>query len=58
MYNVTKSLLEELPNIVASGRKQAETILAALNGNNRLEFQTRELVIPRAIRIGGICFVL
>ncbi len=43
---MSKSLLEELPGIVAAGRKQAEQILEQLEGRNRVSLQTRELVVP------------
>lgn len=41
-----KSLLEQLPEIVAQGRKEAEKILEGLEGRNRISLQTRELVLP------------
>jgi adenine-specific DNA-methyltransferase len=41
-----KSLLEQLPEIVANGRKQAEKILESLEGRHRVGLQTRELVLP------------
>lgn len=41
-----KSLLEQLPEIVANGRKQAEKILEGLEGRQRVRLQTRELVLP------------
>lgn len=41
-----KSLLEQLPEIVANGRKQAEKILEGLEGRHRVGLQTRELVLP------------
>jgi adenine-specific DNA-methyltransferase len=41
-----KSLLEELPKIVADGKREAEQILERLEGNYRVGLQTRELVIP------------
>jgi adenine-specific DNA-methyltransferase len=43
---VTKSLLEQLPGIVAAGRRQAAQLLEQLEGRNRVTLQTRELVIP------------
>jgi adenine-specific DNA-methyltransferase len=43
---VSKSLLEQLPGIVASGKRQAAQILENLEGRNRVTLQTRELVIP------------
>jgi adenine-specific DNA-methyltransferase len=41
-----KSLLEQLPEIVANGRKQAERILESLEGRQRVRLQTREVVLP------------
>ena len=41
-----KSLLEELPEIVASGRRQAERILESLESRHRVRLQTREWVLP------------
>ena len=41
-----KSLLEQLPEIVANGRKQAERILESLENRQRVRLQTREVVLP------------
>lgn len=41
-----KSLLEEMPRIVAEGKRQAERILEGLEGNRRVALQTREWVLP------------
>jgi adenine-specific DNA-methyltransferase len=41
-----RSLLEQLPGIVAAGKRQAAQILEQLEGRNRVTLQTRELVIP------------
>lgn len=41
-----KSLLEQLPKIVADGRQQAERILEGLEGRHRVRLQTREWVLP------------
>lgn len=41
-----KSLLEQLPEIVANGRKQAEKILEGIEGRHRISLQTREVVLP------------
>jgi adenine-specific DNA-methyltransferase len=41
-----KSLLEQLPEIVARGRQQAEKILEGLEGKHRVALQTREWVLP------------
>jgi adenine-specific DNA-methyltransferase len=43
---VTNSLLEQLPEIVREGRKQAEKILESLEGRHRVGLQTREWVLP------------
>jgi adenine-specific DNA-methyltransferase len=43
---VTNSLLEQLPEIVREGRKQAEKILESLEGRHRVNLQTREWVLP------------
>jgi adenine-specific DNA-methyltransferase len=41
-----KSLLEQLPDIVAQGRKEAEKILESLENRHRVTLQTREVVLP------------
>jgi adenine-specific DNA-methyltransferase len=41
-----KSLLDELPKIVAAGKAQAERILEGLEGKHRVGLQTREWVLP------------
>ena len=41
-----KSLLEQLPEIVANGRRQAERILESLESRHRVRLQTREWVLP------------
>ncbi len=43
---MAKSLLEQLPEIVANGRKEAERILESLEGRHRVALQTREWVLP------------
>jgi adenine-specific DNA-methyltransferase len=43
---MAKSLLEQLPGIVAASKKQASQILEQLDGRYRVSLQTRELVIP------------
>ena len=43
---MSKSLLEQLPRIVADGRTQAERILEGLEGKHRIGLQTREWVLP------------
>ena len=42
----TKSLLEQLPKILADGKREAESILERLESNYRIGLQTREMVIP------------
>jgi len=46
MDQMSKTLLEQLPGIVAAGKRQAAGILESLEGRNRVSLQTRELVIP------------
>jgi adenine specific DNA methylase Mod len=41
-----KSLIEELPKVVAEGRKEVEEILERLSSANKLGLQTNELVLP------------
>lgn len=41
-----KSLLEQLPEIVANGRKEAEKILEGIENRHRVTLQTREVVLP------------
>ena len=41
-----KSLLEQLPEIVATGRKTAERILESIESRQRITLQTREVVLP------------
>ncbi len=41
-----KSLLEQLPDIVAQGRKEAERILESIESRQRVTLQTREVVLP------------
>lgn len=43
---MSKSLLDQLPSIVAAGKRQAAAILESPEGRNRVTLQTRELVIP------------
>lgn len=45
---MSKSLLEQLPGIVAAGRRQAAQILRQLDGRHRVTLRNRELVIPSA----------
>jgi len=40
------SLIEELPKIVAQGKREAERILDSLSKTNRITLQTNELVLP------------
>lgn len=49
---MSKSLLEQLPGIVAAGKRQAAQMLEQLEGRNRVSLQTRELVIPSKDRAG------
>ncbi|MGB3414389.1 MAG: site-specific DNA-methyltransferase [Microbacteriaceae bacterium] len=43
---MAKSLLEQLPDIVKAGKRQAQQILEQLEGPQRVSLQTRELVTP------------
>jgi len=43
---MAKSLLEQLPEIVAKGRQVAERILEGMEGRHRVGLQTREWVLP------------
>ena len=49
---MAKSLLQQLPSIVAAGKRQAASILEQLTGDSRVSLQTRELVIPSRDRAG------
>lgn len=46
LHPMPKSLLEQLPEIVANGRKVAEKILESLENRHRVGLQTREVVLP------------
>lgn len=43
---MAKNLLEQLPTIVAEGKREAERVMERAESNFRLGLQTRELVIP------------
>ena len=43
---MSKSLLEQLPEIVNKGKQEAERILESLEGRHRVGLQTREWVLP------------
>src|SRR4030065_360537 len=43
---MSKSLLEQLPEIVAKGREETERILESLESRHRIFLQTREMVFP------------
>lgn len=43
---MSKGLLDQLPHIVAEGKREAERIMERLESSYRLGLQTRELVIP------------
>ncbi len=47
-----KSLLEQLPGIIAEGKREAERVMERAESNYHLGLQTRELVIPSSY--GGI----
>ena len=46
------SLIEELPKIVAQGKKEAQRILDGLSARNRITLQTNELVLPTKAKAG------
>lgn len=43
---MAESLIEQLPKIVAEGKREVERILERLEGKNRLSLQTNEYVLP------------
>lgn len=43
---MTISLIEDLPKIVAQGKKESQKILDGLSSKNRITLQTNELVLP------------
>lgn len=47
-----ESLIEQLPKIVAEGKKEVEKILERLSGPNRLTLQTNEYVLPSKDKSG------
>lgn len=47
-----ESLIEQLPKIVAEGKKEVERILDRLSGPNRLALQTNEYVLPSKDKSG------
>ncbi|MFZ5995459.1 MAG: site-specific DNA-methyltransferase [Thermodesulfobacteriota bacterium] len=47
-----ESLIEQLPKIVAEGRKEVERILERLSGPNKLALQTNEYVLPSKDKSG------
>lgn len=46
------SLIEELPKIIAQGKKEAQKILDGLSTRNRITLQTNELVLPTKAKAG------
>lgn len=44
---MAESLIEELPKIVAHGKREAQKILDGLSSRNKITLQTNELVLPR-----------
>ena len=46
------SLIEELPKIVAQGKKEAQRILDGISRSGRVSLQTNELVLPPRRREG------
>src|SRR3989344_471993 len=51
------SLIEELPKIVAQGKKEAQKILDGLSTRNRITLQTNELVLPTKAKAGLSSFM-
>ncbi|MBI5639334.1 MAG: site-specific DNA-methyltransferase [Nitrospirae bacterium] len=49
---MAESLIEQLPKIVAEGKKEVEKILERLSGSNRLTLQTNEYVLPSKDKSG------
>lgn len=49
---MSQSLIEQLPKIVAEGKKEVERILERLSSPNKLTLQTNELVIPAKDQAG------
>lgn len=50
------SLIEELPKIVAQGKKEVQKILDGLSARNRITLQTNELVLPTKAKAGLALF--
>jgi adenine specific DNA methylase Mod len=50
---MTDSLIDELPKIIARGKKTAEKLLDGLSSENRITLQTNELVLPTKAK-GGL----
>ena len=46
------SLIEELPKIIAQGKKEAQKILDGISEKNRVTLQTNELVLPTKAKNG------
>ena len=43
---MAESLIEQLPKVVAEGRKEVEKILERLDSGNKITLQTNEYVLP------------
>ena len=54
--NMMSSLIEELPKIVAQGKKEAQRILDGLSKHNRITLQTNEFVLPTKAKGGLFSF--
>ncbi len=54
---MTDSLIEELPKIIAQGKKEAQKILDGLSTRNRITLQTNELVLPTKAKAGLSSFM-
>ena len=46
------SLIEELPKIIAKGKKEAQRILDGISEKHRVTLQTNELVLPTKAKSG------
>jgi len=54
---MSESLIEELPKIIARGKKEAQRILDGISSGNRITLQTNELVLPTKAKGGLYSFM-
>jgi len=52
---MSESLIDQLPKIVAEGKKEAERILNQLSENGRIRLQTSEHVLPSEKKLELFC---